>query len=130
MIGFTFLFSFFEQRQNKLSEVKIIYSSVELTFFAHDPRGDVNDGGKSAVEFPPANDGNSGNMTGGPIVETKLGDVAIGAMFGDIGIDGAKFGETDVVGVTAHISGDIDFFGMQGRKLGDVANESVRLDAE
>lgn len=82
------------------------------------------------VEFPAANDGNSRNITGDAIEETKLGDVAVGVLFADTGVDGAKFGETDVVGVTAYISGDIDFFGMQGRKLGDVANESVRFDAE
>jgi hypothetical protein len=76
------------------------------------------------------NDGNSGYIDVGTLVEIKLGEVAIGVKFGDMGVDGAKLGEADVVEGTADISGDIDFFGIQGRKLGDVANESVRFGTE
>lgn len=91
------------------------------------------------VEIPPVNAGNSGDIDGGAVTATKLGDIATGIRFGDLGIDDTKLGMTGVdatrfgeagVIVTAAMSGDTDFLGMQGRKFGDVANESVRFETE
>ena len=76
--------------------------------------------------------------------EAKFGDVDTGGKFGDVGaivgmklgeadmVDGladVKFGEVAVVVFTASISGDTDLVGIRGRKLGDMANESVLFGA-
>ena len=91
------------------------------------------------MEILAANAGNSGDIDIGAIAGTKLGETATGVRLGDLGIGGTKLGNTKVdamklgdagVVVAAAISGDTDFFGMLGRKFGDVANESVRFDAE
>jgi len=75
--------------------------------------------------------------------EANLGDVDIGGKFGDIGASvgarlgeaivravGIKFGDVAATVLAASISGDTDFVGKIGRKFGDMANESVLLDAD
>ena len=91
------------------------------------------------VETPAADAGDSGDIDIGAMAGTKLGEMATGVRLGDLGIGGTKLGITGVdamkfgdagVVVTAAISGETDFFGIQGRKFGDVANESVRFGTE
>lgn len=86
------------------------------------------------VAIRPTNAGNSGDLDVGARAGEKLGDMAMGVIFGDCGIDDATWDNTGVEGTkfgdAGGISGDTDFCGMLGRKFGDVANESVRLDVE
>lgn len=97
-------------------------------------------GGKLGdVDTRAASAGNSGDSDVCAVAGIKLGEMATDRRLGDLGTDGTrldntgddgvKFGDAGVI-ATAGISGDTDFFGMQGRKFGDVANESVRLGGE
>lgn len=89
-------------------------------------------GASSAVklgeaEVGAANGGKFGDIDVVATAEAKFGDVATGAKFGDRDVEDVKFGEAGATEVTTAMSGDTDFIGIQGRKLGDVAKESVRF---
>jgi hypothetical protein len=104
--------------------------------------GDFGIGSKFG-ETGATNDEKSGDFDAVAVDEAKFGDVDTGGKFGDIGaVVGINLGEADTVGVvvvkfgeeavlvvTASISGDTDLTGMRGRKLGDMANESVLFGA-
>lgn len=100
--------------------------------------------GRKFGEAGAANGVKFGDIDVVAVGRAKFGDVDTGGKFGDIGtvvgiklgeadivgrIVGVKFGEVAVVVMTASISGDTDFVGIRGRKLGDMTNESARLGA-